>query len=448
MARREDSRAINRILCRALQAIDRPTYPVLVCIMAGEQQVARGANTRSRVIRRTTKAIDIHGKEQEMVLSRIVLPINGVNARYNVDLVQGNPRGAAAATVDKLSFVSFPFTPEAVKTILCPFLGSTKTLQTLQLDECKLGDKGISAIVNALLDNGNNNTSIIKHLGLENNYITSNGLPHLTRLLLQHDSLLEVLTLDSNPGLFDNQENSRIFSSAIAGHDKLRTLSLCLCQMPGQAITLLFEAVALNMTRTLTTLYVYDLDQLQRQDLEHVLKIIPKMGNLCHLHVNLDVALLLIHTNFFYFMNESVFLAFHHNTSIQHLYSGEHRVAIAEDGPIFAILQRNRHLYKAKKLLEHERSASGGVWGKGLERLGTSTVPATRGNTGATAIYKIVCEKLPSCWLYPPPIVTATSVFSDSNGERLHTRDEASNDDGDDVDAQLEQPQPKRSRSL
>lgn len=116
---------------------------------------------------------------------------------------------------------------------------------------------------------------------------------------------------------------------------------------------------------------------------------------LCHLHVKLD------------FASEYVLSAFHRNTSILYLYSGVHRgvhrVEMITDGPVFHILERNRRLLKANELLDCEPRMLiplRGVWGKAIGHF-------ARHERGATAVYKVLRERIVFWWA--PKMTTCTT---------------------------------------
>jgi hypothetical protein len=232
-----------------------------------------------------------------------------------------------------------------------------------------LGDQGLSVIVNALGDQ-----STLNRLSIGGNFLTPNGLLHVTRLLLhlQRDSLT-ALNLGEHRGLFDSEGTTRDFASALSQCTKLENLCLTNSRLPSHAITAIFQAAA-NMT-TLTTLAAYGSTQLQEQRLECLLDIIPRMDHLVHLAVNLD------------FTDALVLSCFQRNTSIRFLH-GQSWVEITT-GPVWIILERNRRLYQATKLLalEPQRTISLGVWALAVGWL-------ARDSAGATATYKILREKL------------------------------------------------------
>lgn len=258
--------------------------------------------------------------------------------------------------------------------ILSSGLQANETLKSLVLDDCELGDHGASLIANAIHGSSN-----VEKLHLTNNGITSNGLPHVTRLL-EHDSL-GFISIDQNPGLFDNEMNSSAFASGLSRIAKLKVLSAPSCQMPAHAVISLFMALTINTT--LAELDVYDHTRLHGQDLERLLEMIPKLKAPSYLRINLDVT------------DTSVLSSLHWNTSILRL-SVDEDGSVVTDGPAFGIMHRNRRLSKASVLLKRESRGGvippwGGLWAKGIERLTDDPV-------GATAAYKILHEKLVMWW--------------------------------------------------
>jgi hypothetical protein len=256
----------------------------------------------------------------------------------------------------------------------------------LGLDDCDLGDEGISLLVDAILEASG---SAIKVLGLGSNEITSNGLAHLTRLL-QHSSSVTGIHLDENPGLFNDQENSRLFASALRD-TTLKWLRLNSCRIPSHVIVSLVQALIHN--QIFEELSVYCSEQLQGDDLQRLLEIVPKMpSNLRRLAIHLD------------FSNKSVVSSFHWNTGLLSLNNGSEFVP----GPISDILKRNRQLRNANELLDSEphrqRTIPLGLWVKGIESL-------TLDNAGTTALYKILREKLVT-WRAPLPQEAAASTTS------------------------------------
>jgi hypothetical protein len=238
--------------------------------------------------------------------------------------------------------------------------------------------------------------------------LTSNGLPHLTRLLERESWSKVNIYLKSNPGLFDNAENTSLFRSAVSHTTKLHYLQLSFCQLPGHAMISLFQAV--SNSRSLRHLSVYDNVRLQGHDLERLLEIIPTMHYLFDLHVNLD------------FENESVLSSFHWNTSLWCLYSGSNMEEMMHGHVLFGTLDRNRRLRDANELLQQEPRCMipwGGIWAHGIEQLTHDN------NTGATAVYKIMREKLVMWWAPPTPhhpaIAAAAMTTTAGNSATSHT---------------------------
>jgi Leucine Rich repeat len=164
---------------------------------------------------------------------------------------------------------------------LQPGLGANQTLKHLCLDGCRLGDEGVAAIVEGLEGN-----TTMTSLNLAFNDITSNGLPHVTKLLQQNESSLDVIDLDLNPGLFDDQENTSLFATALQ-NTTVKDLRLSFCELPSHSASTLFAAVALN--KNILHLRAHDHVQLGGQDLERVLELIAIKSNLVHVSINLDV---------------------------------------------------------------------------------------------------------------------------------------------------------------
>jgi hypothetical protein len=248
---------------------------------------------------------------------------------------------------------------------LQPALRAPHAVAKLSLKRCHLGDDGLSVIVAAL---GKNST--VKSLALQNNGFTSSGLPHVTRLLqLQRDSLTRIY-LCANRGVFDDEENTRDFSSALSKTTKLLVLGMSFCRSPIQALDLILGAVA--KSSTLVTLGAWETVSLQP-----VLESIPKLQSVRHLIVNLD------------FLDAAVLSYFHRNTSVHFVYAGARRNVKISTGPISIILERNRRLAFAKELVaaEPQTTISLGVWAMGVQQL-------ARDNAGATASYQILREKL------------------------------------------------------
>jgi hypothetical protein len=120
--------------------------------------------------------------------------------------------------------------------------------------------------------------------------------------------------------------------------------------------------------------------------------------------------------------------SFHENSSLQDLYDGNGKTIA---GPISVSLKRNRRLRKENKPLDCDPPS--GPWAKAIERLGDK-------NTGTTAVYKIMQEKLVMWWApkVSPPVVGAAafaaaatdSTFNRGNAKRQQRSQEASNDHG------------------
>lgn len=316
----------------------------------------------------------LSGLHGNMCVSKLYL-------RYNIGLEGAAGGGHLSALLQnnpqlkELRCGSFSLGAQGARALQAS-LGTNQILQALLLRKCRLGDEGTAAIASALKEN-----NTIQVLSLENNHITSNSLPHVARLL-QHESL-QLLILDQNPQLFSSNENMALFSNALSCHNKLKILSMNLCQLPSHVLTALFFSAALDTT-SLSELNAYDLDQIGGQTLEQLLKIIPMMSSLRRLHINLD------------FTNESVQSSFHRNTSITHLYTGLNRDKIRHYNvkPLLRILKRNQKLHNANELLHDVPSQSNipkGIWVKGLQCL-------AHDNTGATAVYKIMRAKLVMWW--------------------------------------------------
>jgi hypothetical protein len=300
-------------------------------------------------------------------------------------------------------------------------LGVNRTLQNLSLVNCQLGDAGLACIVEALLENHDSTT--IQHLDLSQNRLTSTSLVHLTRLLLlqqQHHPLsssLIDLRLNDNPGLFADPASSHAFCRALQNTRNLEWLHLNSCQLPGPVVLALFQLFLVNhnnnnnasssntgsatITTSLRVLYVYDTVRLDDDDpdLEHLLRyVIPHMRHLRSLSV---------HWNF---THPAVCAAFQRNSCLRYLYNQQGEPLVTANttpmSPIvLASLQRNRRLYAAQELLDRSQprrvrcgmpyssggSGLGGIWAQALARLGDDC-------TGATAVYKILQEKLATSW--------------------------------------------------
>jgi hypothetical protein len=270
-------------------------------------------------------------------------------------------------------------------------LRANRMVQVFGISNCDLDDDGLSIIVDALQGN-----TTMKRLFIAGNNITSsNGLPHVTRLL-QHQAM-RAISLEGTPGLFDNQRRFAHFLIALQS-SQVTLLSLNHCQLPGDTMAALFRSLSIKTTQT--QLDAYDSVQLRGADLESLLEIIPHMLNVQDLRMNLN------------FMDKSVLSSFRRNTSIQHLYTrtmtGGTPWQEVVSGPVLDLLKRNRGLCKAIMLLDSEprRTIPLGLWSKAMGRLG-------RGNTGATALYKIMREKLvTSWWTSNQEAVTAAAAAS------------------------------------
>jgi hypothetical protein len=212
---------------------------------------------------------------------------------------------------------------------------ANRTLDCLSLCDCKLGE-GVSLLVDGLVEGG----TVVKSIDLRDNRITSNGLSHITRLLLhqqqQQSSSLKHLILDRNCRLFDNDENTQLFCGALR-NSGVKVLSLHFCHVPLCVLTSLFQEGTVtanslnnndNNTPTLQELRIWDHNRRQGKDLDDLLIVIPAITVPC-LYINLD------------FENEAVVSAFHKNASILHLYTGfpGDRIPV-----LFASLKRNRLL--------------------------------------------------------------------------------------------------------
>jgi hypothetical protein len=266
-------------------------------------------------------------------------------------------------------------------------LRTNDTLQSLSLHSCLLGDEGTLVLVNALEHN-----SSIEKLCLGGNGITSNGLPHITRLLRSKKSFTGI-NLSCNYGIFDNQENTKHFARALVTSKQLRSMNLSRCRIPVNALIDILQASA----NALMQLYVYDIVQYEGKDLERLLQTLPGMTKLHRLQINMD------------FTNESV-SSFHDNTQLRHLHGEGNEMVEITNGPMFYILERNRWLYKTKRLRKHERlwnnreeillgprrsMFSEGLWIKVMEQIAGRNGQDNSSNTpGATAVYKILQDKL------------------------------------------------------
>jgi hypothetical protein len=296
-------------------------------------------------------------------------------------------------------------------------LRTNQTLKSLVLFNCRLGDEGVAAIVQGL--DGNNT---ITGIGLGCNHITSNGLRHVTSLLQEHRSVnVTHINVSHNPGLFDDQENTRRFASTIH-NTAVKKLYMNCCRMPRDTMTSLFGAVAAH--KDLLYFRAYDHVRLEGQDVERLLKLIPNISNIFHLSVNLD------------FTHPSVLAAFHRNTSIQHLsvYTVHIKKRIT-NGAVFASLDRNRRLAKGNMLLDSEprQVIPLGLWSKAIEELTRDD----NNNTGATAVYKILQEKL-VMWWSPTNVIVTRQLGTTTLG-----------DGGATVEDPMEQPPPqKQSRHV
>jgi hypothetical protein len=150
------------------------------------------------------------------------------------------------------------------------------------------------------------------------------------------------------------------------------------CQLPVDALAALFAALS-TKTAPATHLLVYDNAELQVADREHLLEIILQVQNVRDLHVNLD------------FTDESVLSSFRRNSSIcnLHTYDTARRRHEVASGPVVDTLKRNRCLYEATVLLGNKPRGSVpmSLCSRAIDRLSDD-------NTGATAVYKILQEKL------------------------------------------------------
>jgi hypothetical protein len=155
-------------------------------------------------------------------------------------------------------------------------------------------------------------------------------------LLENESSSLQAVILDGNPGLLENEDNTRRFSTALFGATPVTLMYLNFCQASAPAITALLHAAAVG--KKVNSLYAYDHVQLQAgQDLERLLENIPTVKISC-LRINVD------------FTDESVISSFHSNTIIQRLY-GENGDEI-HDGPVADIMKRNQRLFHASDFLD------------------------------------------------------------------------------------------------
>jgi Ran GTPase-activating protein (RanGAP) involved in mRNA processing and transport len=259
---------------------------------------------------------------------------------------------------------------------LQPGIRTNTTVEELDLQGCSIRSEGLLAVVDALVEG--NKTSAVKVLGLDGNRIRANGIPHLIRLLQQHrSSSVTKLDLDSNPGMFENEERTALLVNALQQKSELNCLRLNSCRLPGYAVVALLQALVVNKA-PLLQLFAYDRDvQLQGQDLERLLETIP-MIKLRSLSMNLD------------FTNKAVLSSFCSNTSIEYLYD-ENSDEIAA-GPVVRIMERNYRLRRATELLfpgaEFQQIITPlGLWAKGIAKI----VDDQSGTSGA---YKILQEKL------------------------------------------------------
>jgi hypothetical protein len=328
--------------------------------------------------------------------------------------------------------------PEAAVS-LRPSLLTNHTLHTLCFFGCRLGDQGVAVIVDSILHEGRRSRSGIRILILKDNGLTFDCIPHLARLI--SGDLLKRLDLGTNPQLFRHENKTGPLFHAISEAKSLRRLLLRYCQLSSHAMISLFQVFARggershndnnrSSTTSLTELDVHDHRHAQslqeeegQQGLARLLEIIPHVQNLHWLRIDLD------------FQNSSVVSSFHGNSSIQYLYTGDIPVEITE-GPILDTLKRNRNLWIARQLLyptlsptafgdvEKSPTALGdgdGVWAKAIERL------AQDNSSGASATYKILCEKLPSSWWLPKG--DDDNNNSSNNIDGNHDRDHVENND-------------------
>jgi Ran GTPase-activating protein (RanGAP) involved in mRNA processing and transport len=121
-------------------------------------------------------------------------------------------------------------------------LRANQTLQVLRLVQCALGNEGLSIIVDAVQDN-----NTILSFDFSGNGITSDALHHVIRLLQRKS--LRAIGFNCNPGLFNNQDDLQPFLIALR-HSQVKVLQLSFCELLGQAMTALLQALSSKTTPT------------------------------------------------------------------------------------------------------------------------------------------------------------------------------------------------------
>lgn len=290
-------------------------------------------------------------------------------------------------------------------------LAANRTVTTLKIiDGSLLGTDGVSLIVDALLE-----SNTVRHLELEGTAMGSTGVRHLARLLQRQQrqdnnnedsssSCLEIVSFARNNRLCRNEEATRLFTGALATCPTVKELNVDYCNLPNNAIVLLFQALAVNQVLETFHMGYNNGERLQGSALVAFLDALPRMS-LTNLYLYCDI-------------RSPVFLAaLHKNLSLCHFYRGFDRSDEITTGPVHTVMLRNRKYRMVRKLLRAE-----------VRQTNTTTTTTTRTNTtnnnvttmiplfkklwgwtmidcaksnemaGATAIYFALREKLPMWW--------------------------------------------------
>ena len=267
-------------------------------------------------------------------------------------------------------------------------------LKTLNLARCDLGDRGIRAVANGLLADGNSNTTL-QVLKLHGNGASSASLPLFTRIL--EATQVKVFSIDGHLNLSDSAEdhnNAARFSNALRNSRVLESLAIVFPEQQHQTKLgeIALQAAEEGNNAVLEELYLprFEMHNRDRPICHELLTVrLPRLKTLKTLYLEWDVVRYLRERGNFDIPDQrKVLEAFTANTSFEAVdFVTEDLVDLHDRGPRLNGLQvairntlvRNRHLHRAKKLLALQRRtrrpipSTSGIWPVALEKLGKRT---------------------------------------------------------------------------
>jgi hypothetical protein len=279
-------------------------------------------------------------------------------------------------------------------------------LKALNLSQCTLDNEDIGLIADALVGN-----TTMEFLNIRRNFISSNGLDEITRLL--EYTQLRTIDFGENHGVFDDDAASRRFVNVLSQNRFMNSLKMIgsgLFPSPA-APRMIFQALEAN-----TTVEEVHLGPLGH-NLDYLVESLPRIKCVKHLDLTSSALLLL--------QNAAFLPSLHENTSLEVLpisggYTRHHRASIVT---VNSILERNKCMRRSKELLALQPRTGlpirckSGLWYMAMAQMG-------RTSSGASAMFQILCMRptlLENQLKRPPPqpvpvgVDSATSIVNKDN---------------------------------